>query len=57
MLARLVAVGLLVAALANGAGFFLKRIGVLEHDAYLAYQAEYCDADSSARWIGNRCSQ
>ncbi|TVQ90839.1 MAG: hypothetical protein EA400_05660 [Chromatiaceae bacterium] len=56
MLARLVAVGMLVAALANGAGFFLKRIGVLEHAAYAAYLADYCDPDRTARWLGNRCS-
>lgn len=55
-LARLVAAGLLLAALLNGAGFFLKRIGVIDPTAYAAYLAEHCDREVGKGWIGNHCS-
>jgi hypothetical protein len=43
-LARLAAIGLLVAAICNGASFYLKRTGVLEHEAYLEYWTHHCAA-------------
>jgi hypothetical protein len=55
-LARLVAAGLLLAALLNGAGFFLKRVGVIDPAGYAAYLADYCNAEVGKGWIGNHCS-
>lgn len=55
-LAPLFAAGLVLAVLLNGAGFFLKRVGVIDPAAYAAYLAEYCDTDVGKGWIGNHCS-
>ena len=55
-LARLIAAALVLAALLNGAGFFLKRIGVMDPAAYAAYIAEHCDAEVRGHWLGNHCN-
>ena len=54
--ARLTAAALVLTALLNGAGFFLKRIGVMNPAAYAAYIAEHCDAEVHGHWLGNHCS-
>jgi hypothetical protein len=47
-LARLAAIGLLVAAICNGASFYLKRTGVLEYEAYAEYWTHHCAAPQMA---------
>ena len=53
---RLIAAALVLATLLNGAGVFLKRIGVMNPAAYAACIAEHCDAEVRGHWLGNHCS-
>jgi hypothetical protein len=39
----LIGAGLVVASICNGAVFYLKRIGLLDHASYLAYWSAHCD--------------
>jgi hypothetical protein len=39
----LIGAGLVVASISNGAVFYLKRIGLLDHASYLAYWSAHCD--------------
>lgn len=46
-LARLVGMALIIATLCNGAGFYLRKIGLIEPDAYRAYWPAHCESMSA----------
>ena len=53
----LVTIALVLAALGNGANYYLKRIGVLEADVYARVAATYCPADAGESMRGCSCMQ
>lgn len=53
----LISIGLLVASIGNGAVSYLKRIGLLERQAYENFMATYCELPrGSADGFGSRCT-
>jgi len=49
--AKLLALALLAAVLCNGAGFYLKRTGVIDQEAYRAYWANHCIGYDDKPWL------
>ena len=56
-LQRMIGIGLIVAVLLNGAGFFLKRVGLMDRKAYHTYMTDFCQPGNESAWIGKRCGE
>lgn len=46
LIVRLIGIGLILATVLNGAGFYLRKAGVVEPEKYRAYWALHCGLDS-----------
>lgn len=56
-LAKLLALALMIAVICNGASFYLKRTGLVDHDAYRAFWAVHCAVMKDATVPERQCSR